>query len=61
MTLVTCNCLWCVQGKSHPTGKYHDVWEETSPVLLVAESLDPRDYILVECCRVCGHRQQKAQ
>lgn len=52
---VICECFFCGQGKEHPDRKYHDVYRRMSDVLLVAESLDPKDFIPIEFCVTCTH------
>ncbi len=52
---VICKCFFCTQGKEHPNKKYHTEYKRMSDVLLVAESLDPKDRIPIEFCITCTH------
>lgn len=52
---VVCECFFCKNKKEHPNRKYHDVYTRMSDVLLVAESLDPKDSIAIEFCVTCTH------
>jgi hypothetical protein len=52
---VICQCFFCKKGTEHPNRKYHDVYKRMSDVLLVAESLDPKDFIPIEFCVTCTH------
>jgi hypothetical protein len=48
-----CNCFYCHTERVHPSS--HQDYEEMSPVLLKAESLEPADMIRMEFCMICGH------
>lgn len=52
---ISCECFFCKNKKDHPNRKYHDVYTRMSDVLLVAESLDPKDSIAIEFCVTCTH------
>ena len=52
---IICQCFFCKQDKIHPNRKYHDKYKKMTSVLLVAESLDPKDSIPIEFCETCTH------
>lgn len=53
---IICDCFFCkIKKEEHPNRKYHDVYRRMSHVLLVAESLAPKDSIPIEFCVTCGH------
>lgn len=52
---VICSCYFCSNNKEHPNRKFHDSYRKITSILLVAESLDPKDSIPVEACTTCSH------
>lgn len=51
-----CSCFFCKDGKPHPDR--HKDFRRVSSRLLVAESLDPKDWVPMEACTTCGHQRE---
>ena len=49
-----CNCYFCVEGTEHRAT--HTRWDNRK-YLLVAESLDPKDFVSTRVCMTCGHEE----
>lgn len=56
--LVACACLLCQKGKEHKHS-FETGWYGITHLLLVPESLDPKDSIPLEACDLCGHKRAK--